>query len=50
MEHAKFLLTTRPELDVLHVALLVGYASHAAFTTAFKRATGVTPGHWRAQS
>ena len=34
---------------VATVALEVGYESEAAFSRAFKKATGVAPGHWRAR-
>jgi AraC-like DNA-binding protein len=36
-----------PAVSIAQVADRVGYASAAAFTAAFKRATGGTPGAWR---
>lgn len=35
---------------VAQVAQEVGYASEAAFSRAFKKATGTAPGHWRARA
>jgi len=36
--------------SVSSVAARVGYESEAAFSRAFKKATGVAPGRWRRQS
>ncbi len=48
LERAAFrLITTRD--DVLRVALDAGYASHEAFTRAFRRAYGEAPARWRRQ-
>ena len=38
---------SRPEATVAQAAHDAGYDSEAAFSRAFKRATGVTPGAWR---
>ncbi len=38
----------QPEATVAEAAHAAGYDSEAAFSRAFKRATGVTPGAWRA--
>ena len=46
LERAAYrLLTTRH--TILEVAVEAGYGSHEAFTRAFTRAYGVTPGRWR---
>ena len=42
IEHAKRLLANR-ELSVTEVGLQVGFASFSAFTTAFRKATGLSP-------
>jgi AraC family transcriptional regulator len=42
IEHAKRLLANR-ELSVLEIALEVGFVSSSAFTTAFRKATGLAP-------
>jgi AraC-like DNA-binding protein len=36
-------------LGLAEIAFLLGFADQSAFTRAFKRWTGVTPGRWRAQ-
>ena len=41
-------LLVRPESTVAEAAHVAGYDSEAAFSRAFKRATGVAPGAWRA--
>jgi len=46
LERAAFRLTSTDD-HVLSVALEAGYASHEAFTRAFKRAYGRTPSRWR---
>lgn len=46
---AKRLLATRP-LPIADVALSVGFASQSHFTTAFRKAVGVTPGRYRASA
>ncbi|MGA8008247.1 MAG: AraC family transcriptional regulator [Thiomonas sp.] len=42
-------LLARTKVSILSVALDVGYESEAAFTRAFKKATGLPPGQWRRQ-
>jgi AraC family transcriptional regulator, alkane utilization regulator len=39
-----------PSVSIAQIADRVGYASAAAFTTAFKRATGAAPATWRRQA
>ena len=46
MQLAARLLADR-SMKVAAVAHEVGYQSEAAFSRAFKNATGVSPGHWR---
>ncbi len=46
LERARDLLAGS-SLSVLEVALAVGYGSHSHFTTAFKKATGLTPREYR---
>jgi AraC family transcriptional regulator len=46
LERAAFRLLTSED-SVLDVALEAGYASHEAFTRAFRRAYGRTPSEWR---
>jgi AraC-like DNA-binding protein len=46
LQKAAALLTTR-NTDVAEVAAAVGYESTAAFSKAFKRSVGVTPGAYR---
>lgn len=47
MERAAYRLVTR-QAGILQIALEAGYASHEAFTRAFRRAYGTTPSAWRA--
>lgn len=47
IERAQELMAAHPCMGLTEIALCVGYESQAAFGVAFKRATGVTPGHWR---
>jgi AraC family transcriptional regulator len=49
LERAAFRLLER-DLRVLEVAIEAGYASHEAFTRAFRRAYGSTPSAWRSAS
>lgn len=44
-QHAVVLLAQGMEID--EVAGMVGYRSASAFTTAFRRVTGTTPGRYR---
>jgi len=37
-------------MDVRQIALLLGYADPSAFTRAFRRWSGTTPGRWRASA
>jgi len=46
LERAAFRLLER-DLGILEVALEAGYASHEAFTRAFRRTYGSTPSAWR---
>lgn len=46
LERAKQLLSD-PRLPLADIALAVGFAAQPQFTTAFRRATGLTPGAWR---
>lgn len=48
IERAKHLLA-RGELPLAEIALAVGFSSQSHLTTAFRRATGVTPARWRSQ-
>jgi hypothetical protein len=36
-----------PDAKLVHIALDVGYDSEAAFSRAFKRLVGLSPGAWR---
>lgn len=47
IESAKQLLTDKPELSILDVALEVGFNSKSPFNTAFKKMTGMTPREYR---
>jgi AraC family transcriptional regulator, alkane utilization regulator len=49
MHRARGLLRD-PAISIAQIAERVGYASAAAFTSAFKRETGNAPGAWRRQS
>jgi AraC family transcriptional regulator len=46
MEHAKLLLA-RPTISVTDIGLTVGFGSSNAFTTAFRKVTGLTPTDYR---
>src|SRR5215468_8427392 len=46
LERAAYRLVTTDH-DVLRVAIEAGYASHEAFTRAFRRAYGRPPARWR---
>lgn len=46
IERAKELLATSG-LSLAEIALSVGYSAQPQFTSAFGRATGITPGQWR---
>lgn len=48
IDRAKALLSD-PRQGLAEIALAVGFAAQPQFTTAFRRATGTTPGHWRRQ-
>jgi len=48
LERAAFRLL-ESELGILEVAIEAGYASHEAFTRAFRRAYGYAPSAWRAE-
>jgi AraC-like DNA-binding protein len=37
----------QPELSLTHIAFLLGYANHSAFSAAFKRTTGLSPREMR---
>lgn len=39
-----------PRLSLAEVAWLLGYSEHSAFTSAFRRWTGVSPQQWRSGS
>jgi AraC family transcriptional regulator len=46
IEFARRLLADR-RLSLVEIAFAVGFSGQAQFTTAFRRATGTTPGQWR---
>jgi AraC family transcriptional regulator len=46
IERAKILLND-PDLDLSHLAIILGYANQSSLGVAFKRETGVTPTQWR---
>ena len=46
IEHAKLLLA-RPALSVTDIGRFVGYGETSSFTTAFHKATGITPTAYR---
>ncbi len=48
LERAAFRLL-EDELGILEIALEAGYASHEAFTRAFRRAYGASPSEWRSR-
>jgi AraC-like DNA-binding protein len=48
IEHAKRLLMSDVERNVLDVALEVGFNAKSTFNTAFKRHAGMTPSEFRA--
>jgi len=41
------MLLARPSISVTDVGLMVGFGSSNAFATAFRKATGFTPSHYR---
>lgn len=43
-------LLTDPRLNLSDIAFLLGYAEQSAFTRAFRRWTGQSPGRWRRQA
>ena len=47
MQAAQDLMLAHPGMGLTEIALSVGYQSQAAFGTAFKRATGLSPNQWR---
>jgi AraC-like DNA-binding protein len=46
MAKAKSLMLDR-SLDLMQIALALGYSNHSAFSTAFRRVTGSSPAKWR---
>jgi AraC family transcriptional regulator len=46
IERAKILLHN-PDLDMSHLAIILGYANQSPLGVAFKRETGVTPTQWQ---
>jgi AraC-like DNA-binding protein len=48
IEQAKQLLQRSPELNVLEVAMAVGFNAKSTFNNAFRRLTGMTPREYRA--
>lgn len=42
-------LLSKPDLPLVEVASLLGYAEQTSFTRAFRRWTGTTPGAWRVE-
>ena len=46
IERAKTLLHD-PNLDLVQIAMILGYANQSSFGVAFKRETGLTPMQWR---
>jgi AraC family transcriptional regulator len=49
MQRARELMTVRPPMPLIDVALCVGYSSQTAFGAAFRRVVGAAPGEWRRQ-
>jgi AraC family transcriptional regulator len=47
MEKAGELLQARPAVSIIDIALRLGFADQAHFTTMFRRETGLTPHQWR---
>ena len=39
-----------PELPLAQIAYLLGYSDQSAFTSAFRRWTGTSPGRYRAET
>jgi AraC-like DNA-binding protein len=50
VDKAKEILTTRPDMKVLAVALEVGFGNKTSFNEAFKRREGKTPSDYRAET
>jgi two-component system, response regulator YesN len=46
---AKYLLENNPEMSVKDIAELVGYSDQNYFSHAFKKLTGISPAHYRAE-
>ncbi|MFD2115295.1 response regulator transcription factor [Paenibacillus yanchengensis] len=47
VEHAKQLMIEQPELDIKHIAEVVGYPEQQYFSRVFKNATGLSPTEFR---
>ena len=50
VHEAARLLCEEPDRNILDIAMTVGFNSKSTFNLAFKRATGMTPSHYRIQA
>ena len=49
IDEAKRLMLEEPEAEIISIAFSVGFNSYSAFSSAFKKSTGVSPGKYRSQ-